>query len=97
MKPEFTFRASQQNPHDFVSHQLSVEGRTGRAYVKTVLTARTNGRQATSKRELREFFATATVTENRALLELVGSLAQREFDRMREEEEESALYGYKSE
>lgn len=55
-------------------------GRTGRAYVKTVLTARGNGRQATSKRELREFFAATTVPENRAPLELVRSLAQREFD-----------------
>jgi hypothetical protein len=97
MQPELTFHASQQNPHDFVSHQLSVDGRTGRAYVKSILTARGNGRQATSKRELREFFATATVTENRALVELVGSLAQLEIGRRLGELEDSALYGSKIE
>jgi len=97
MQPELTFHASQQNPHDFVSHQLSVEGRTGRAYVKTILTARGNGRQATSKRDLREFFATATVTENRALLELVGSLAQLEIERRLDELEAINCYGSKIE
>ncbi len=93
MQPELTFHASQQNPHDFVSHQLSVEGRTGQAYVKTILTARDNGRQAASKRDLREFFATATITEQRALLELVGSLAKQKIKRRVKKLEEAALYG----
>lgn len=72
------FHASQQNPHDFVAHQLAVDRKTGRAYVKTTLTARQNGRQTNTKRELREFFAAASGTEVKSLLELVGYLTLRE-------------------
>lgn len=83
------FHASQQNPHDFVSHVLTVDRKTGRAYVRTTLTAKTNGRQMSEKRELREFFASATVTEARALLELIGKLAQATLHRHLESREEA--------
>ncbi|OWK30412.1 hypothetical protein [Sphingomonas dokdonensis] len=83
------FHASQKNPHDFVGHVLTVDRKTGRAYVRTTLTAKTNGRQTREKRELREFFASATVTETRSLLELIGKLAQGTLQRHLESREEA--------